>query len=655
MTQDREFSWRWAIAAAVVYMALAVVVTWPLFRGMRTQIPADLGDPLLNVWTLWWGLSRITSLDFSGYFDANIMYPHPGSLAMSEHLTTLSVLGLPFWLVSKNPVFVYNALYVLSFAAAGVGAFVLAKRLSGSVFGAFAAGLVFAFAPYRFAQDGHIQVLWSAFIPLSFYALINLCAKARVRDAVLLALFFVLQSGANMYFGLFLAVACVVVFAGFGAANGGIGRPRVWLLVFCAGAVAAVVLLPFTLPYLDVRERFGFVRQIETISSLEPRNFLGVRHFNRLWGETLARFDRPEGGLFPGAAALVLAFVGLFHRRAEPGTRPAFAVLLVAGCLISMGPRPRIEFFGTSHEGGHLYRFLYDWLPGFSGTRVPFRFHVMSMLALSVLSACGVAAVLTVLKRHASYPLVGALVLALPFEYYSVIPLSQFQRGAKPSALYERLRSLPDGPVIEFPQDAYGHVFNASVHGKKAYTPFSGMHSPLERAVNRMQSDPGWDLTIPLLESMGIRYVVVKKAHPLHAALRAAGRSGEASVEPVHDDSEGTIFEIRGRGPHFLDPSRDFYDLSAQVKMKYDLALAIRLNADNDRPVMSRTSYLPGLLRLRAGGRDVHRADVKFGLPPHSTGTELAATRAQVPFGTVFDEVCIEFGEAEFCAAPTRL
>jgi hypothetical protein len=654
VAQDREFSWRWTIAASVAYLALAVAVTWPLCKGMRTQIPADLGDPLLNVWTLWWGMTRITSFDLAGYFNANIMYPHPGSLAMSEHLTTLSVLGLPFWLVSKNAVFVYNALYVLSFCAAGAAAFALAKRLSGSVLGAFAAGLIFAFGPYRFAQDGHIQVLWSAFLPLSLYALIEVFAKSKARDAVLLALFFVLQAAANMYFGLFLAVACAAVFFGFGAGGGGIARPRVWMLVLLAGALAAAALLPFTLPYLEVRENFGFVRQLETISSLEPRNFLGVRHFNRLWGETLSKFDRPEGGLFPGAAALLLALLGLFNRRAEPGARPAFAVLFFVGCLISMGPRPRIEFFGFSHEGGHLYRFLYDWLPGFSGTRVPFRFHVMTMLAVSVLSACGVAAILSVLKKHASYPLAGALVLVLPFEYYSVIPLSQFPRGAKPLPLYERLRSLPDGPVIEFPQDAYGHIFNASVHGKKVFTPFSGMHSPLERAVNRMQSDPDWDLTVPLLESMGIRYVVAKRAHPVHAALLEPDRRGGAALVPIHEDSDGAIFEIRGRGPHFLDPSRDFYDLSTQVKMKYDLLLSVRINADNERPVVARTSYLGAVLRLRAGGRDVRRSEAKFGLPPYSTGGEVATARVQVPFGTVFDEVCVDFDEAELCTAPNR-
>ena len=58
----------------------------PLVRGMAVNIPGDLGDPLLNVWTLWWDLSRLDRRSSSRVLlDANIMYPLPGSLAMSEH------------------------------------------------------------------------------------------------------------------------------------------------------------------------------------------------------------------------------------------------------------------------------------------------------------------------------------------------------------------------------------------------------------------------------------------------------------------------------------------------------------------------------------------------------------------------------------------
>jgi len=36
------------------YAALTVMLTWPLVVRLPAVLPHDVGDPVLNVWILWW-------------------------------------------------------------------------------------------------------------------------------------------------------------------------------------------------------------------------------------------------------------------------------------------------------------------------------------------------------------------------------------------------------------------------------------------------------------------------------------------------------------------------------------------------------------------------------------------------------------------------
>ena len=50
--------------ATALYLAVALVFTWPLAAGLTRDIPWDLGDSLLNAWILAWDADRL--LRFSG-------------------------------------------------------------------------------------------------------------------------------------------------------------------------------------------------------------------------------------------------------------------------------------------------------------------------------------------------------------------------------------------------------------------------------------------------------------------------------------------------------------------------------------------------------------------------------------------------------------
>ena len=77
-------------------------------RALRRDIPWDLGDSVLNCWILQWGADhwlRFLGGDlgaFRGYFNANIFYPEPLTLAYSEHLTAQVLQILPVYALTRQ-------------------------------------------------------------------------------------------------------------------------------------------------------------------------------------------------------------------------------------------------------------------------------------------------------------------------------------------------------------------------------------------------------------------------------------------------------------------------------------------------------------------------------------------------------------------------
>jgi hypothetical protein len=159
----------------VIYILLTFILTHPLIFNLTTAVPNDIGDPLLNTWILAWN-SHALLTDPLNLFNANIFYPLPNTLAYSEHLFSSALLVLPLQLISAEPIVAYNISVLITFPLAAFGMYLLALRWTRQRSAAFIAGLIFAFAPYRFATIAHLQLLtfqWLPFIILFVDRLIN--------------------------------------------------------------------------------------------------------------------------------------------------------------------------------------------------------------------------------------------------------------------------------------------------------------------------------------------------------------------------------------------------------------------------------------------------------------------------------------------------
>ena len=311
-----------------LFAGLAVAMTWPLARGLGVSI-RDAGDPLLNAWVLQWNLRTWRLGNWASYFDTNIFYPYDRTLAYTEHQFTEGLAALALRSVTANPILIYNLVLLLGITLAGVGAWCLARELTGDAVGATVAGIVYAFAPFPFAQLSHLQAQWSGGIPLALLFLHRLLAgreatswrpvttPGRWRDLAAFTLCFVLQALANGHYALYLALFVTLRVLWSLTRERRFADRRLWLQLVTFVVTAAVAVGPFFYQYWALRRELGFRRSIEYAAT--GWSFLATMPGNWLYGNRLSDHLRSsEDALFPGLVAFGLGVAGFLAARRPP-------------------------------------------------------------------------------------------------------------------------------------------------------------------------------------------------------------------------------------------------------------------------------------------------------------------------------------------------
>ena len=309
-----------------LFLLLTLVLTYPQVLHLGDSV-RDKGDPLLNAWILSWDAGHIGRLDFARFFDANIFYPQPKTLAYSEYLIPQSLAALPVILLSGNPILAYNVVLLLAFLTTGLGMYLLARRLTGNTLAAIAAGMIYAFSPFMFSHLYHVQILTAGGIPLAFLFLHRFFERDRFGDLLLFGLFFVLQALANGYYALYLTLFAGLFIALFALVRRKYKEPRFWLRMAACGVLIALCLAPFFYQYFSLQKEMGFSRDISSAARLT--SYLATPRTNDLYGGLTARYARRERELYPGAVAFLLGCAGaglclkLKRRETSPEARPA--------------------------------------------------------------------------------------------------------------------------------------------------------------------------------------------------------------------------------------------------------------------------------------------------------------------------------------------
>ena len=365
--------WRGTIALAV-YSLLTLVYLRPIWETYADHLTPNAGDPLFNLYILKW-VGHAARSGFAGLWNAPFFYPTRGTLALSDHLIGP---GLAIaWL--GNPVAGYNLLLAASFVLSGLAAWFVLTASGCSFAAALLGGAMFAFAPYRWSQLSHVQILLAQGIPLTLWAWDRLLAERTARRATVFLGFYALHVSGGCYLAYMIHVPLLAILASRWASEGRelVSRRSLRVLLPTAAAAAALVAAIFV-PYALAARSLSLAHGEDEVmkngaalaSYLAPpaRTWLSpVQRLVRLsQAESWQRpFMRAENALFPGLAACLLGALGLWdlrrrHRRPAaplPARRRA-ALLALAGLLAALYALGDLYTLGFDHG-----TFLGPWLP----------------------------------------------------------------------------------------------------------------------------------------------------------------------------------------------------------------------------------------------------------------------------------------------------
>lgn len=546
---------RWLQHALVllVFVAWSLVATWPLVAHVSDAVMGPPGDNYEYLYKIWWTKTALLDLHRSPLFVPGVFYPVGYDVTLSE-TTLANVLPAVPLAALWGEVVAYNLIVLASFALSAWAAYLLARELTGSLAGGLVAGLVFGFSAYRMAHlgAGHLPLLGTQWIPLTFLFAEKALRSHSWRHAALAGLFFGLTGLSSWYYAYMvgLLMGPFVLIRAWRARRG--WRPAQvvgGVAAFCL--VAAALLAPLALPLARTAgqgaaayERLDYVDQW----SASVASFFWPSPLHPLWGEAVSREYLPdifEGLMYVGWIPLALAAVGLAGRR--EGAHRTYLWLGVAAFVLALGttlhlaggpvrvPVPDaveqlfaramnalterlalnpVSFAGMRAPGSvvvplpGLLAALY--LPWYTAIRVASRFGLIVLLSVAVLAAGGMAA----MRRLGRWRGVAmaVLVAGVAFELWAA-PFGLGYSQARAQPVDEFLAAQPAGsPVAQFPLDRtwYGYpLYEARWHmqpiayGYGTFVPEA--FKPAEEALRRFPAPEA----LAWAREAGVRYLLV--------------------------------------------------------------------------------------------------------------------------------------------------
>jgi len=368
--------WKADTAVALLFVALAIAMTWPMARNLSTAV-ANPGDPYLNAWILDWEYRAVA--DGKPLFDAPIFVPSRDTLAFSENLFGIAVIGAPLAPFAQ-PLTIHNVLLLLGLAFTGFAAYLLTRRITGSVAGGIVSGIIAAFLPWHFTHLPHLQYAWTAWPAILLLALFAFVEKPDATHAALFGGAFLMNGLTNLHvfvFGSFAIGVAVIVLSFF---HGALRSWRALAKLAIATAIAGVLLTPVLLPYFRAMREYRMRGNADATLhySAEPRDWFRSNFHNRFYLplRTNDGTTDPERWLFPGFGSMALALIALYR----PQRRDAVAVAIAWILLGVIGAAGLHTLFHT---------FLFEHVPGFRGIRVPARWAIVAYAGLALLAGIG--------------------------------------------------------------------------------------------------------------------------------------------------------------------------------------------------------------------------------------------------------------------------
>ena len=242
MSDDRPSGgWRELAIVLLVAGVLTAALTYPLAFKVGSVGRVDAADGQFSIWNVAW-VARTLIVDPVHVYDANIFYPHRGTLAYSEGNLGTGLLAIPAYWATRNPYAAHNSAVLLSFLLTAIGTYYLVRYLVGDRRAAAISAIGFAFCPHVFAHMAQVQVLMTLGIPFCMLAFHRAADRPTPGRGAVLGLAMAGQAMCSGYYGIF-----VMLMVGFAvlvvAWNRRLWRDRRYWLAIGVGALVAIAVV----------------------------------------------------------------------------------------------------------------------------------------------------------------------------------------------------------------------------------------------------------------------------------------------------------------------------------------------------------------------------------------------------------------------------
>ncbi len=443
-TRKREI-----LIVLLAYVGITLWFWWPMVQDPEAVWSVGR-DYFQNAWNLWWVDHAVEQGLPIGQTDRLF---HPQGTSLAFHTLSPATTG-PGWVLMNffgmSIGATYTWLFLAAFPLSGIGAWLLARHLSGSSAAAFVAGVFFAFNPYHTAmvtQLNNVQFQW---LPLAILGVIFIIEGGGWRAMLLAGVATALCGYVDWYQPVFVVLAALILVPSGLLRERRLGDMSTWMRLVGAGILAILLMLPGLMPMIEL------LRAGDGPSGLDsPIRYAGeVQLFGMRPKGTVGHVFWP---VILGWTTLLAVAAILF--KARKSVAPGWWVLAIVAFVLMQGARLTI----LSHETSiPLPMAVFERMPGLAFIRVPHRFLLLLLLAIVGILARGLVRA----ENRLGPGLIYGFGLLMAAEMQPA-PLQSVQLNMPP--VYDEMsRQADDFAVLELPldfRDGYS-MYLQTVHGK---------------------------------------------------------------------------------------------------------------------------------------------------------------------------------------------
>jgi hypothetical protein len=396
---------------------LTALFTWPFILKI-SSFYTDFGDYPSGASALWYNYQSITSgkiFNQAEYFKGYEFYPHPYTIAFSDHRFIISLIFSPIYFISSNYILSVNLtmffLFVLTFLSSFYSVYYLIKKYYSSI----VAAVIFTFNPFIFAKFPlHIESLNKLFLFPLFVFCYKFFKKPSLKNAFFFYLFFTLNSLSMLYLEIFSLVMLPIFFIPFLIYRlNDFNKFLLYIFNLIRYSLVFIVFIPillyFNTPYISffskenttrsINGNIYFSARIVDFTAPTKDNFIYKGLFNIIENKRSPRdpenneFNYEEHTLFLNILPLIFLITFFIYRKKFTKENSllyvSFLLILLTSLLFTFGPyfQGFINFMNRDIKLPYYY--LYNYFPFFNGIRVPTRFMFMFYVPFALFAGYG--------------------------------------------------------------------------------------------------------------------------------------------------------------------------------------------------------------------------------------------------------------------------